>query len=367
MCLKMLIAAILLSFVSSVIGQVVTCGLNYGTCPNDGTCISSGTAFKCQGDPCSSNPCLNGGTCTNTDNGGAYSCNCNTAYKGLNCNMPVGNIFADDVDMFVSGTQVDELNRKLQTILENIAIIGAPCSSGPCLNGGTCMNSGTTYMCSCSNGFNGNRCETSTTVDYCATPDICGSQGTCEYSGNYYKCLCNGNMIGGNCEVPGGTQTPCSSGPCLNGGTCMNVGTSYVCNCINGFNGDRCEASTALTVLPCSSSPCKSGGVCSNVGLTFNCRCQDGYSGTTCEYSVRSGPMDCITHPCENGAICVSNDDHYECVCPGNIPCHLKTNPQRPQKQFFLMNQQYADGIGWVTNSKMQAEEIKKTIPGKVE
>jgi len=42
-----------------------------------------------------------------------------------------------------------------------------PCSSQPCLNGGTCKNrsSGKSYLCLCGSGFEGRNCEiTSTTI-----------------------------------------------------------------------------------------------------------------------------------------------------------------------------------------------------------
>ena len=77
-------------------------------------------------DFCETNPCANGGTCTNIDND--YRCNCTEDYGGKNC-----------------------------TILKN------PCdnlSVNPCRNNGVCTNTDDQldYRCSCEDSYSGRNC-----------------------------------------------------------------------------------------------------------------------------------------------------------------------------------------------------------------
>lgn len=75
---------------------------------------------------CISEPCMNGGTCTNAP-GGNYSCECEDGFSGYSCEMDGSNC-ADD---------------------------------GPynCLNGGTCTPNAAHGECTCTECFMGSRCE----------------------------------------------------------------------------------------------------------------------------------------------------------------------------------------------------------------
>lgn len=75
-------------------------------------------------DPCTLNPCQNGGICTVSATGTSFSCNC------------------------PSGTA-----RPLCTISTD------PCSNNPCLNGATCTVNGDRYRCSCTPRFTGFHCQ----------------------------------------------------------------------------------------------------------------------------------------------------------------------------------------------------------------
>lgn len=76
---------------------------------------------------CTTNPCINGGTCINTTL--SYTCQCLTGFSGVNC-------------------------EQLNTI--------PACLSNPCLNGGTCeasSNANIPYVCSCLSGWRGPQCQ----------------------------------------------------------------------------------------------------------------------------------------------------------------------------------------------------------------
>ncbi|CAF4177318.1 unnamed protein product, partial [Rotaria magnacalcarata] len=64
------------------------------------------------GDPCSQNPCMNGGQCF-ANNVGGFSCQCPSGFDGPRC---------EDRD---------------------------PCASVPCMNQGTCMRENGGFRCAC--------------------------------------------------------------------------------------------------------------------------------------------------------------------------------------------------------------------------
>ncbi|XP_065061722.1 MAM and LDL-receptor class A domain-containing protein 1-like isoform X22 [Rhopilema esculentum] len=217
-------------------------------------------------DPCASNPCQNGGSCSNS--GGSYMCVCPSGFTGLNCETTVN-----------------------------------ACASNPCQNGGSCYSSGGSYMCVCPSGFTGLNCET--TVDACAS-NPCQNGGSCSSFGGSYMCSCPSGFTGLNCET---TVDACASNPCQNGGSCYSSGGSYMCSCPSGFTGLNCET----TVDACASNPCQNGGSCYSSGGSYTCYCPNTFTGQNCETDVD----ECSSglHYCHTNATCTNTAGSYTCTC----------------------------------------------------
>ncbi|XP_052061897.1 protein crumbs homolog 1-like [Mytilus californianus] len=217
--------------------QVNPCSKN--PCLNGGKCTVSSSSYQCkclngysgkdcQVNPCSKNPCLNGGTCTVSSS--SYHCKCLNGYSGKDCQVET-------------------------------------CSTNPCLNGGTCTDSSSGYQCKCLNGFSGKDCQV------CA---ISANDWTL-YDGKYYMFVENA-INWNNAQVNTFRQiNPCSKNPCLNGGTCTVSSSSYHCKCLNGYSGKDCQVET------CSTNPCLNGGTCTDSSSGYQCKCLNGFSGKDCQ------------------------------------------------------------------------------------
>uniref|UniRef100_A0A3P9PH91 FAT atypical cadherin 3 n=1 Tax=Poecilia reticulata TaxID=8081 RepID=A0A3P9PH91_POERE len=124
-----------------------------------------------------------------------------------------------------------------------------PCISQPCLNGAICSSlpfGG--FMCSCSSGFTGGRCEVE--------------------------------------------LTSCMPNPCQNGGECKAVGNAFLCGCPRGLRGlikqaffmtlypfchEECPDVCDVDVNECDQDNCGNRGECVNTFGSFYCNCSDGY------------------------------------------------------------------------------------------
>ncbi|XP_071959436.1 uncharacterized protein [Antedon mediterranea] len=176
------------------------------------------------------------------------------------------------------------------------------CSPNPCQNAGVCSQSGASFTCQCTSGYEGNTCQTLS--DLCS-PNPCQNSGVCSQSGASFTCQCTSGYEGNTCQT---LSDLCSPNPCQNSGVCSQSGASFTCQCTSGYEGNTCQTLSDL----CSPNPCQNAGVCSQSGASFTCQCTSGYEGDICETSVNF----CGSNPCQNSAVCTSTEGGFTCTCP---------------------------------------------------
>ncbi|XP_018087788.1 protein jagged-2 isoform X2 [Xenopus laevis] len=258
-------------------------GCVHGSCqePWDCKCETNWGGLLCNKDLnyCGTHhPCLNGGTCMNTEPD-KYYCACPDGYSGQNCE-----------------------------------IAEHACASNPCANDGVCHEVPSGFECHCPPGWTGPTCAVD--IDECAS-NPCASGGECKDLINGFECICPPQWAGTTCQL--GKSDDCH-GQCLNGGICKDKVNGYRCICPRGFVGKHCE----IELYKCASKPCQNGGTCEDRVNTFHCHCPPGYSGTLCELAVDL----CEPNPCQNKARCYNTEGDYYCACSddydGKNCTHLK-------------------------------------------
>ena len=144
---------------------------------------------------CGSNPCLNGGTCS--EDGKSYKCLCYSRFTGSRCEHDSN-----------------------------------PCASSPCLNNGYCVKQKDSYRCECSENTSGSRCE----YVHC-NRSPCLNGGYCEEGNSEAICICKG-FTGQFCT---NDIDECERNPCKSGGTCINTIGGFRCLCFENSTGLFCE------------------------------------------------------------------------------------------------------------------------------
>ncbi|KAE8586907.1 hypothetical protein XENTR_v10021796 [Xenopus tropicalis] len=258
-------------------------GCVHGSCqePWDCKCETNWGGLLCNKDLnyCGTHhPCLNGGTCMNTEPD-KYYCACPDGYSGQNCE-----------------------------------IAEHACASNPCANDGVCHEVSSGFECHCPPGWTGTTCAVD--IDECAS-NPCASGGECKDLINGFECICPPQWAGTTCQLE---KSDDCHGQCQNGGICKDKVNGYRCICPRGFVGKNCE----IELNKCASKPCQNGGTCEDHVNTFRCHCAPGYSGTLCELTVDL----CEPNPCQNKARCYNLDGDYYCACSddydGKNCTHLK-------------------------------------------
>ncbi|GFU84923.1 protocadherin Fat 1 [Trichonephila clavipes] len=127
---------------------------------------------NCERDPCTDQPCLNGGICKLHKD--SFKCYCKEPFFGTKCE------------------------------------IVNPCGSKPCQNGGICTVNGDTFNCMCKAPYIGEKCEK---MDPCATLP-CQNGGVCSVNGDSFNCMCKAPYTGEKCEKVFCDASLCKHGKC---------------------------------------------------------------------------------------------------------------------------------------------------------
>eukprot|EP01080_Neovahlkampfia_damariscottae_P008338 gene8338-162_t len=171
-----------------------------------------------------------------------------------------------------------------------------------CSSNGACTG---IDICTCLNGFSGDKCQFHSCFGINATNSIvCSSHGSCNSLNN---CTCNNEYAGSQCEIYscfGVNSTDLNV--CSSNGNCVS---SNVCNCEKNYTGNDCEFSTCFGLNSTDSNVCSSHGTCISVD---NCTCSLGYFGIQCEFPSCFGINATNSSVCSSEGICSSLDN---CTC----------------------------------------------------
>uniref|UniRef100_A0A8C4NJP3 Delta-like protein n=1 Tax=Eptatretus burgeri TaxID=7764 RepID=A0A8C4NJP3_EPTBU len=364
-------------------GMMCDKDLNYcGTrnlCLNGGTCINtqpddymcrcpdgySGKTCKIVEKACLSNPCANGGSCTDTPQG--FECSCPSSWTGPACTQDVddcvsapcahGGTCQDTPDGFHCFCPSQWSGLTCQVDVDE-------CKTNPCVHARFCKNLFGSYYCSCLPGWFGQDCDIGQYLS-------CQSVHRITLSQRGPECICPEGFLGVHCEIQpnacASLQCPhgmhcliqsdtlprcvcppdsehrcqevdlCEPNPCQNGGLCSPLGGDYVCRCSDDYEGkncsvphDRCQSASCkgdsnlesahwsfpqaigpVTIV--SSTVCGQHGHCVSLpGANFSCACDLGFTGSRCHENIN----DCAGKNCLNGATCVDGVNSFQCICP---------------------------------------------------
>ncbi|XP_072169503.1 uncharacterized protein [Diadema setosum] len=294
--------------------------------PSGNTNFCSFTVTINVGDPCSPDPCLNGGQCVR-EGLDSFRCICTDCFTGQTCATPIDPCAQDLCENGAACIPVP--GSCVSYTCQCPACFTGPycteaidsCENHQCQNGGACTidpNDCETYTCTCPLCYTGQFCEIF--INPCDN-HLCQNGAQCIPVGpvcTEYQCACSGCFTGAYCED---ARDPCVGSPCQNNGQCSAITTdancfSYTCDCVGCFTGYNCEIADPS---PCLQNPCQNQGVCQEIsGLcsAYQCVCPAGFGGVNCEIVISENANPCNSFPCANGGECLTLDSQfYTCLC----------------------------------------------------
>uniref|UniRef100_A0A8C5WE73 Crumbs cell polarity complex component 2 n=1 Tax=Leptobrachium leishanense TaxID=445787 RepID=A0A8C5WE73_9ANUR len=285
-------------------------------CLNGGTCQDSQDGFICDcptqpltfigptcaklHEACEAIGCSKNYTCHSVSGHSEYQCTCTV---GSNCssNMCEPNPCAlpnfqciESEDAFICRCQAGYFGANCEKVMNG-------CTQNPCQNNGSCSAQTGSYTCACKPGYTGQHCEVD--INECSS-NPCQNDAICVDKVNKYLCFCVPGFQGYHCEID---INECASRPCFNNGTCINQMDQYECDCATGYTGVNCETE----INECESDPCQNGATCKDHIGYFSCDCPAGYEGELCQQDID----ECQSQPCQNGGICVDDVNRFNCNC----------------------------------------------------
>ncbi len=308
------------------------CNADFSGCKDPCDCVPDCGNRECGLDPVcgiSCGDCGNHGTCD--DSSGAAICTCGEGYAGERC-AECAPGYHDE-----GGT----------------CVVDEECLANTCSGNGTCDDSSGAAICTCDEGYSGERCAECAPGyhdegDVCVADEVClantcSGHGICDDTTGVAICTCDVGYVGAHCETcdmgyqdndgDGTCLTDCSGQECSGHGTCDDSSGAAVCFCDVGYTGAVCDICQAGyqdndgngTCLPdCSAQDCSGHGTCDDSSGMAVCSCNLGYTGVACEtcdtgYQDNDGDgtclPDCSGQECSGHGTCDDFSGAAVCFC----------------------------------------------------
>ncbi len=178
-----------------------------------------------------------------------YVCICSAGYSGNNCQTDINECGSDPcanggacTDLVDVVSLICQFARRLSLLIRLRALC-------------VCVSNRNGYTCTCLPGYSGLRCQTD--INECAS-NPCINGATCVDHSDGWSCRCVPGYSGTICQTD---INECASNPCVNGAICQDQINRFICLCQPGYNGPQCQTD----INECASTPCGSTGGCTDL------------------------------------------------------------------------------------------------------